>query len=154
MTDGPQPDDAAPSADERREIHRDLAKAHRGIDAMRTLFWTCAVAGGLWALIASGPWSAAGAVLAAVTAGGALNVRRKPALWATIIAAVLVPMGLALLVMSALAVELKGIVGSVALIVGALVSVRTMRRAERLIAAHPDHFGARRITREPRRTRR
>ena len=44
--------------------------------------------------------------------------------------------------------------GSLVLLVGPLVSVRTMRRAERLIAEHPQHYAARRITGEARRKRR
>ena len=138
---------AADASQERRAISKQLAKAWRGIEAMRVFFWTCAVAGALWALFASGWWSAAGAAFGAATALGALQVRRRPFLWSLVVAIVLTPIGVALVVFSD--GDEATWVGLV-MVVGSWVSVRTMLRAERLLQAHPDLFAARRITGAPR----
>jgi len=144
--DPPDPATDALSSEERRAVARHLAKAQRGIDAMRTFFWTCAVAGVLWALLASGWWSAVGGAVAVVNVAGALQVRKQPSLWAIVVAAVLVPVGLALLVAAILEVEIRVALGALVLVLGPLYSIRTMRRAERLLAEFPDHYSARRMT--------
>lgn len=157
MSTSPEPPESEAdelSSEERRAVARHLSKAQRGIDAMRTFLWTCAVAGALWALLASGWWTAAGCAVAAVTAAGALQVRKQPALWAIVVAVVLMPIGGALLVMGLMAGEIRVAAGALVLVIGPLVSVRTMRRAERLLAAYPEHYSARRMTGTPRLRRR
>jgi hypothetical protein len=142
------------SAAERRDVGRQLAKAARGVEAMRTFLWFCAVGCFLWALGAAGLWSIPGGVLTVVCVGGALNVRKKPALCAVMLAVALTPLGLVFLGIGLYAIDIRAIIGGIVMIGGAWGSVGVMRRAERLMEAHPDHFGARRIRGEPRRKKR